>query len=597
MTKSTSQSTQLEAALVGLNQSQITRQLSGGFGNSNLINHSEDPPFTELSEDLYVKQVASDRFNLRPTKPLRNEQPKGPLKERIIRTALEVPPKERRQQMRDYFDKQGRLYKAYENYNIEIRKAREKRKPTNQQQSLEKQRVPIIPKSPDQQLGDGIKRVVDNPTTLPIVPIGRRRIHTEAERATWKQPPNKKGKSEIFPSNVSAGTNGAFFVYRGEVPSLQTGRKLHKANINTPSTINTENKGPNQSHMSSAGESHSQYALRIQPVSRVFKPNSSCTAIDMHAAAQPSERFSVPEAALDPVYQPSQLPSPTTDCTKAHEVANPLLSDDHATLSSQPQSAVTICTEAQERDRQGAVSPTHKTLQRQIARVIHDCDICDESPCSCDKSQQSAEDIMCNGELCFKKWFSNDFLENHMSIQLGDALDYRRDYGVWLCPICAFKKAKLDSRGPNVLPAPSALPQFGSNLLADDEIRNYLGEFWGLTSSYIRLAKKASMPPNMRMQPLLQLPCVREEVSDERYSPLIYVLGRILKVDPGRSVKDVVIDLQLQDLEPSLWTRAVLVFLFFEFIFKTASPFDEVAIWRQGLIHSRCMTNLLDVAC
>jgi hypothetical protein len=68
-------------------------------------------------------------------------------------------------------------------------------------------------------------------------------------------------------------------------------------------------------------------------------------------------------------------------------------------------------------------------------------------------------------------------------------------------------------------------------------------------------------------------------------------LRRILKVDVGALVKDAVINLQLQDLESSMWMKAILVSLFFEFVFHSPSPFDDAAIWEAGLAHSRCMAS------
>jgi hypothetical protein len=456
--------------------------------------------------------------------------------------------------MREYFDKQGRLYKIYESLNKEIRQAREKRKPVKQQCSVQAQSIPktLVSDNPNQQLKDKRQRVENDQTPLPR---SRRQPLFDTAGISCQQCRHKERKCERFTDNNLIGSTCSWCIHEGMVCSLSAGRKLRGAKANTPAIANIQCISQEQPPKSIAHQSSSHDVYQVQQMPGASKPNPPSQSIfDSIVTSHLSEKHALPEATHGPAAAPSQS-----------------------------QSTITVRTNAYERDRQVAVSAVHDTLQRQITRFTNACDTCRESPCSCDPTKRPADDIMCNGELCFKKWFSNDFLEKYMGIQLSDAEDFRRDYGFWCCPMCSYKKVKQDARGPNVFASTYILPKCGSETLDDEEVRQSLNEVWGLIGQYIRMAKKS---PSMRMQPLLQIPCVRDEILDERYNPLIYVLRRILKVDQGRFVKNAVVDSQLQDLDPSIWMRAVLVFLFYEFIFQSGSPYDDVSIWRKGLVHS-----------
>lgn len=591
-------------------QKQITPVLLRGLVHGH-INDSDDSdsPLSDTPDTLDLEENFSFKLNSQPTRTTKDELQKELLREDIITTALDCPPKLRRQRMSDCFDKNGRLYKMYMTYNEDIRKAREARKQaiSQQQQSDVKSR----PKKPNSNVADKHSELQDEQrakTTLQPLLSNRRSQEHVQKRQRMEEPesvgPSNKRKPfkdtggiccqpcrekeqlcERFLDTVIGMTCLSCY-HAGETCSLSTGRKLRdpKAGIHSKAKVHSEPQ------LHSKTQSHSKIEIHL----RTDSHSSSHGQSRKTTAYEPASRGASKTRRLPQISKPNSSSRAVNDTRAAlhssDEPENTKVGTNTTALPSGPSNTIKVAVAAQQRERVAAQN-IRETLQRQLMRGTTICDICLNSPCSCHPSQISREDILCNGESCSRSWFSNDYLEKYLGIQLSDAQDFRRKYGFWSCPECSYKKAAQDSHGPNVFASTYPLPKYSSTYLEAEDVSRSLNEFWGLTGQYIHMANKNAAPPSMRMQPLLQIPCIREEASNEQYSPLIYVLRRILKVDPGILVKDMVLNSQLQNLECSAWMRAVLVFLFFEFVFKTPSPFDDVAIWRKGLVHSRCLAN------
>jgi hypothetical protein len=562
-------------------ESRIAPKLFRGIENGS-IHDSDDSgsPLSDTPDTLDLEEDVSFMLDSQLKPISEDEQQEILIKEDIIRTALDVPLKRRRRHMPDCFGRSGRLKKKFQCYNDDIRKEREARKEASRQLQLSMEATVVETPRPDGANDYSEQRDQRRQITLQVVLSNtdsqelaqkRQRI-VEPHRPNSKRNPfkdtggiscqpcrEKEQHCVRFVDNL-VGMSCISCFHAKETCSLSTGRKLRVSKPDTPSkpTVHSESQPPPKRQSHTKDESNSRAG--------------SQTSSDK----QPCESAVIPETA-------------SRGASKARRAPQ--------TPKSNASSRTTLATKAAlhlsdaQRERRVAAKIVHETLQRQLAHPRTHCDTCLNNPCSCHSSPISREDILCNGERCSKSWFSNDYLEKYLGITLNDALDFRRRYGFWCCPECSYKKEIQDSRGPNHLDSTCTLPKYGSEFLEAEDVSRSLKEFWGLTSQYIRMANKNAAPPSTRMQTLLQIPCIRDEASDERYSPLVSVLRQILKVDPGILVKDKVLNSQLQDLESATWMRAVLVYLFFQFVFRTPFPFDDVAIWRKGLLHSKSMAN------
>lgn len=263
---------------------------------------------------------------------------------------------------------------------------------------------------------------------------------------------------------------------------------------------------------------------------------------------------------------------------------------DHAPSPSPPKIQVLVPYRAETAHIGFAAQIAHDDIQGGVLRPTVTCRICPEGHCSCNIAQGDYQGLRCNDSTCGKGWFSGNYLEEHCGIQLSDAHDARKIYGNWFCPECAYKARRMRNHIGALEPAQfSKIPESGKGMFDDNEVQQPLKRLSGLILQYISTAQTKPLQPSARTS-FLEIPCIRDETyatSVEGSKPLLRSLRFILDVHPGALVKERILSLHLQDQKLSVWICGVIVSLFWEFVFQAGSPFEDAAIWREGLIHGK----------
>ncbi|KAL2068742.1 hypothetical protein VTL71DRAFT_15080 [Oculimacula yallundae] len=141
-------------------------------------------------------------------------------------------------------------------------------------------------------------------------------------------------------------------------------------------------------------------------------------------------------------------------------------------------------------------------------------------------------------------------------------------------------------RTGNTPPPLTTIPKFGKSQLDDDEIHQMLDQLSALLLQYTSNAC-AKPWPSLIPTTFLDIPCIREEPLVDALSPdgpLLTGMRRLLDVPNGISVKSKIKSLQIEP-EKSMWIGGVLTFLVKEFVFTSASPFDDTTVWAEGLTY------------
>ena len=569
---------------------------------SGKINDSDDSDSSlgDTPDTLHFPEFSSV-ITSRPSSESDEAKQEALLRTDIITAALELRPKFRHDHMPDCFDKNGRLYKMYWHHYEDIRNVREARngaatshQPLNVKDIVDSPKPDRIAEEPEERNENYKKK------TLKLVLVRRDNDEHTHKKSKVEKPklvaPNSKRKpfkdtggiscqpcreKEIDCQRVADNYVGPTCLPcfdAGETCSLSTGRQSRKTKSNPPPEprIRSQPQPAPKRQLPAKAELQSKPDLYSRNAERPGIIKQCDTALSQRASksrGQPQGPHSKPSShAIDDMPAKLQLSEQSKEIVPIKKPARP--------------SHSTGCTH--QREEFVATQSVYEKLQRQISHAPTDCDACLEIPCSCPRRPIAGQDILCDGEMCAKRWFGDEYLEKYLGIALSDAQYCRRKNGFWLCPECSYKKSIQDSRGPDVFASAYTLPKYGSELFESEDVSRPLKEFWGLTSQYIRLANKMTAPRSTGMQPLLQVPCIRAEASDDGNNCLINVLRRILKVGPGILVKDKVLNSQMQGLDCSVWMRAVLVYSFFEFVFDSPCMFDDDSIWRRGLTHSRC---------
>lgn len=516
-----------------------------------IIDDSDDSP---LSETESLNEGPSNTLDTNPIQ-LPESHEEALLEEEIIRTAVEFTKKHRHRRMPGHFEKHGRLLPQWRCLKGRILEARKAYKSMNKQESNNKEPHlnTVTFNTHNHQMETDSQTRTDNRS---IRVYNRRQPPVDTAGISCDQCRIKQQKCEHIVDSNLVKLNCLSCAKDGETCSLSTGRKLRAAKIDSSADCSARTVIKGSQMHSRDSKQTPETSTRIRRPSRASKPE------DTKIPATTQSCLSLDESRLSKANTSKVDPASHLPCTSI------------------------VCTDGPERDHQ-VITSNPSEGQRQPSRPSNTCDICHNVICSCNPDEP--EDILCNGETCSKKRFTNSYLEKHIGIQLSDAYDTWRHYGFWRCPECSHKKALLDSRRPNASTATFIPPKFGQGSLDDEVVRSYLNQFSGLVLNHISMASKSALPPEMRMQSLLQIPCITEELLDESYGvnhPLVDILRQILGVPSGILLKDMVLRYQLHNLNPTIWTRVVLVFMFYQFVFETKPLFDEVDIWRKALIHS-----------
>ena len=531
-----------------------------------IMDYSDDSPLSDTLS-LDVLSTVLDSPHIQPP-----ESSKAiPSEEEIIRIAVEFKKKDRHRHLPQQFNKNGQLLLQWRYLTSRIHEARKVKQSIDKQKSINIERH-----SNEVELkNDSHKSKATNPETSDKVAVvhSRRQPPVDTAGISCDQCRDREQKCEGFGDN-QLDLKCLPCAQRQERCSLSSTRKLRQMK-STPKRTRTESQGKNQIQSPRSAFTHgiSQNLKPSAGSARSRRPSRVSTITSpISTAAQPN--LGMEESKLSKVVLDSAIP-----------LSDQLSADNVGTTEPEPE---------RERDNQQSTKFLESEApenQQRMYSINDDCETLHETVRSYGPDDQSPEDIRCGGETCFKKCFSDSYLQKHLGIQLKEAYGIQEGNGVWRCPECTYKRELLHSRRPNAAAATFVPSEYGERKLNADEICSFLHRFSGYVLKHISTAHKAaSLPPSMRLKPLLQIECVKEELLNESYTaihPLVDVLRKILEVPTGILLKDMVIRYQLQDLDPAVWIRVVLVFLFYQFVFKTESSFDDVSVWRKSLAYCK----------
>ena len=530
-------------------------------GASDTIDNSEDSLLSPLNNTPSLGE--SPWIATSPTTGRVSEHPEEvPSQEEIIRVAVEFKQKKRHGRMPGQFQKNGRLAPQWRHLTDRIVKERKAKQSVKQRSN--KRETDLKEAKPN---GDKEKvMATTHVETKDASVIGHRRPQSSSDTAGLICDQCRESKRNCHsPVDSSLRMSNCLFCVQEDLTcSLSTARKLEKTKVDSYADSNRRTAVRGRNHI------QSRKGFAVLKSKQYPKPAEASTK--SHRSSR-GLRLGTQTPARAPsgfLVEVSSLPS---------------ASEDAATLLT----TRTVRTSESERGRHIIKSNVSGNEEAPSA-IGHTCETCGKYACSCEPDSRPLPDISCDGDTCSKNFFSDSYLQKHLGMRISDALDIRQNYGFWRCPECEHKKASAYSRGPTTSATIFKIPKFGREKMEAEQVRDYLHRFSALVLNHISTARKSALAPTLRMRPLLQIPCIAEEILDELHGinyPLVDVLRRILGVPPGILLKDMVLRNHLQDLDPTVWIKAVLAFLFYQFVFETQSPFDDADIWREGLAHSR----------